>query len=74
MGRLKTVAGTGVKHAANDNLLHRPPGVDAACSKDVPSLTDVGPILAIVTISAGTFYSISSALCGYIRLFPIFYP
>ncbi len=59
--------------AANDNVF-RVPAVEATSTDDIPSLADVGPILALIAISGATFYMISTMLSGYIRSFPSFYP
>jgi hypothetical protein len=59
--------------AANDNDLHRQP-IESRVAEESPSLADIGPIMALMAVSAGTFYAISTVLLGYVRSFPLFYP
>lgn len=58
---------------ANDNVV-RVQADEATSADDNPSLADVGPILALMAISGGTFYVISTVLSGYVKSFPMFYP
>ncbi len=74
VGRLKVVSGKREMQAANDNVVRQSPDVEAAHADDSPSLADVGPILALMAISGGTFYLISTVLSGCLKSFPIFYP
>lgn len=74
VGRLRMIVGLYRKQAANDNSRAGSPGLDATPAAEAPSLSDVGPILSLVAISAATFYLVSNVLCGYLRSFPAFYP
>jgi hypothetical protein len=74
IGRLKVASGKREMQAANDNVVRHSPGVDATPADESPSLADVGPILALIAISGGTFYLISSVLSGYVKSFPMLYP
>ncbi len=71
VGPLRVVSGKREMQAANDNVFVSSPSVAA---HDSPSLADVGPIFALMAISGGTFYLISSVLIGYLKSFPIIYP
>ncbi len=74
VARLKVVSGKDEMQAANDNVLVRSPGVGPTADDSSPSLGDVGPILALLGISGGTFYLISSIVSGFLGSFPIVYP
>lgn len=74
IGRLRVVSGKREMQAANDNVVRHSPGVDGNPTGDSPSLADVGPILALIAISGGTFYLISSVLSGYVKSFQMFSP
>ncbi len=74
VGRLKVVAGKSEMQAANDNVLLRSSRVGATAGEDSPSMKDVGPVLALIAISGGTFYLITSVVSGYLKSFPLIYP
>ncbi len=74
IGRLKMIVRKSGFQAANDNLRHLPSYGQATQADDLPSLVDVGPILAVMAISAGTLYSISGVVSGYLQSLAIFYP
>lgn len=70
---IKTVRPSRRMRAANDNAFRRQI-VQTTQAVDSPSLADVGPIAALMAISAGTLYVITTMISGYVKSFPLLYP